>query len=303
MSGFTGTTRVPKTRDEIVSIVEAGTEADSLLANRLLRDFLRPDGAEASALPLALFAKLDLTLYVATTARPTAANAVDFYDQYHQGNDIANYLVARQGQRRHLDLNDMWNQVAVVDFTDPLLAKNADAARIAALWNALDPLLVTTAIEYARTHLGKGAVRVRPPMLELGGTVAFTAGTRAFLAPTYVTRYLDVYARVPVGVASAYVRDLDSSVARTLGWGAAFTVAPRGSRFEARVAGDRWDEPQSAEHGAGTRGWNVSGELSVPVGRRFGVLLNVGRKTTGFVPGRPLDPGTYAGVGVLFSPW
>jgi hypothetical protein len=164
-------------------------------------------------------------------------------------------------------------------------------------------LLITAAVEYAREHLGKGAVRVRPPMLELGGKVGFTAGTRAFLAPSYVTRYLDVYVRVPFGVGSVYVRDLDSSVARTWGWGAAFTVAPPGSRFEANVTGDRWDEPRSAEHGEGARGWNVSAEVRVPLARRFGLLLNVGHKTTGFVPGRPVNAGTYVGLGALFAPW
>jgi hypothetical protein len=303
LSAFTGTRRVPRSRDDIISISAAGTEADSVLANQLFVDLARPDGAEASTLPLALIAKLDLTLYVFTTARPDSANATDFRDQYQQGNDIANYLVGRQGQRRQLDLNDLWNQVADVDYSDPLLKKNSDAARIAAIWNVLDPVMILTTVEYVREHLDNGAVRVSAPMLQLGSAVGLSTGTRAFLAPSYVTRYLDVYARVPFGVGSFYVRDLDSSVARTWGWGAGFTYGPAGSRLSANLTADRWDEPASAEHGDGRPGWNVSGEVRVPITPRFGVLVNAGHKTLGFVPGRPVNAGTYAGLGVLFSPW
>jgi hypothetical protein len=301
MSAYTGTTRVPKSRDEIIAICGAGTEADSVLAHELLVDLVRPDGAEASMLPLALLAKLDLTLYVAITVRPDAANGTDFREQYQDGNDIANYLVGRQGQRRGLDLNDLWNQVADVDFGDPLLRKNANAARVAALWNVLDPVLIAAVVEYAREHLGKGAVRIRAPMLDFGGTVGLSAGTRAFLAPSYVTRYLDVYARVPFGVGFVYLRDLDSSVARTWGWGGAFTLAPPGWRLSAGVTVDRWDEPASAEHGDGLPGWNVAGEVRIPTGSRLGLVVNVGRKTAGFVPGRPVNEGTYAGIGVMVS--
>ncbi len=301
MSAYTGTTRAPKTRDEIISLCGAGTEADSVLANRLLVDLHRPDGADGSTLPLALFAKLDLTLYVAITVRPDAANATEFRDQYQQGNDIANYLVGRQGQRRGLDLDDLWNQVADVDFSDPLLRKNANAARVAALWNVLDPALIAAVVEYAREHLGRGAMRIRAPMLELGGGVGLSTGTRAFLAPSYVTRYLDAYVRVPFGVGSIYARDLDSSVARTWGWGGAFTLAPPGWRASATVTAERWDEPASAEHGEGRPGWHAAGEVRVPIGSRVGVLVSAGRKTTGFVPGRPVDEGTYAGIGVMFS--
>lgn len=69
------------------------------------------------------------------------------------------------------------------------------------------------------------------------------------------------------------------------------------------MTGDRWDEPRSVEHGDGSRGWNVAAEVHVPILRRVGALLNVGRKTAGFVPGRPLDAGAYAGFGLLVSPW
>jgi hypothetical protein len=303
MTAYTGTLKPPKSRDEIISISGAGTEADTVLANRLLADFARPGGAEASTFALAAFAKLDLTLYVSITAEPNSVTGPDFLTQFHEGNDIANYLVARQAQRRNGSLDDLWNQVSVVDFDDPLLKKNYDAARVAALWNALDPMLIATGIQYARQHLGGGAARIQVPMLELGGGVGLTAGTRAFLAPSYVTRYADVYARVPFGIGSVYVRDLDSSVARTWGWGASFTVAPAGSRVSANVTGERWDEPRSDEYGEGRRGWNVCGEVQVPIGPRFGFRLTVGRKTAGFVPGRPVPEGTYAGVGVLFSPW
>ena len=303
LSAFTSTREVPPSRDDVMVISEAGTEADSVLANRLFLDLLRPGGAEASTLPLAVIAKLDLTLYVLKTPRPDAAHAIDFRDQSQQGNDIANYLVDRQGQRRGLDVNDIWNQVANIDYDDALLQKNYEAARWAAIWNLLDPVMVASSLEYVREHLGHGAARIGAPMLPLSHGLNLLAGTRAFLAPSYVTRYLDVYTRVPVGVASAYVRDLDSSIERTWGWGAGFTLAPQGSRLSAAVTGDRWDEPASIEHGAGRSGWNVSGEVRVPLASRVGVLANVGHKTLGFVPGRPINEGTYAGLGVLISPW
>jgi hypothetical protein len=303
MAAYTGTLRSPTSRDEVVSISGAGTEADTVLASRLLADLARPGGADASTFALAAFGKLDLTLYAFLTSKPDSATGPDFQQQFHDGNDIANYLVARQVQRRNGSLDDLWNQVSAVDVTDPLIGKTYDAARVAALWNALDPMLITTGIQYARQHLGKGDARIRVPMLELGHGVGLTAGTRAYLAPSYVTRYVDVYVRVPFGVGSVYGRDLDSSVARAWGWGGSFTVTPAASRVSANVTAERWDEPRSDEHGAGRPGWHVSGEMRVPVGPRFGFQLTVGRKTAGFVPGRPVPEGTYAGVGVLVSPW
>ena len=303
MSAYTGTRRAPETREEMIHICAAGTEADSVLSHRLMMDLARPGGAEASTVPLALLAKLDLTMYVAITERPRAENALEFREQYQQGNDIANYLVARQGQRRLADLGDMWNQILAVDYSDLLLRKNDAAVRATAVWNVLDPSLIATVVRYSREHLGKGEARIRAPMLELGDVVGFSAGTRGFLAPSYVTRYLDLHVRVPFGLGSVYVRDLDSSVERTWGWGGSFTVAPADWRFAVTVAGDRWDEPDSAEYGAGTRGWHASAELRLPLARRFGLLLNGGHKTTGFVPGRPVEAGTYVGVGALVSPW
>lgn len=303
LAAYTGLRRAPKSRDEIIFICAAGTEADSVLAHRLLMDLARPGGAEASTVPLALFAKLDLTMYVAITKRAKLKNALEFRDQYREGNDIANYLVARQGQRRLADVGEMWNQILEVDYRDPLLRKNDSAVRVTALWNALDPGLITTVLRYSREHLAKGEARIRAPMLEVGNVLGITAGTRGFLGPSYVTRYLDLYVRVPFGVGSVYLRDLDSSVERTYGWGGSFTVAPADSRFAVTVAGDWWDEPDSAEYGNGTRGWHGSAELRLPLARRFGILLNGGRKTAGFVPGRPVKAGTYFGVGAMLSPW
>jgi hypothetical protein len=300
LTAWTGTARAPKTADELLLLCAGGTEADTVLAHRLIADLMRPDGAEASAVPLALVAKLDLTLYVAMTVRPGEGRAADFLDQYQQGNDIANYLVARQGQRRGTDVDVLWNQVAPIDFNDPLLRKNADAARIAALWNAIDPVLVGATVEYFRGHLFGGAARIRPLMLDLGG-VGISAGTRAFLAPRYVTRYLDLYIRMPFGVASIFGRDLDSSLNRSYGWGGTLTVAPRGTWFSASVTAERWTEPESREYGNDRPGWHVSGEVHAPLSRRFGLALNAGRKTDGFVAGRPLAAGTYVGLGVLFS--
>jgi len=116
-----------------------------------------------------------------------------------------------------------------------------------------------------------------------------------------VTRYLDLYARTPVGLATAYVRDLDSSRERTWGYGAAFTFSPPDTAFSATLAADSWDEPFSAEHGAGDSGWNVLGEVRIPTGRTFGLVAMAGRKTAGFLPGRPTEEGSYAGFGLTFA--
>lgn len=303
LTAYTGTRRQPRSRDELVALVAGGTEADSVIAHSLFLDLMRPGGAEASTLPLAVFAKIDFTMYVASTPRPVRANAEEFRRQYQEGNDIANYLVARQGQRRGLDLDDLWNQVAEIEFADAWLQKNADALRLAALWNALDPTLITTVVAYARDHLRGGSVRLRAPMLQLGRHIGLQAGTRAFMGPSYVTRYLDVHVRVPFGLASLYGRDLDSSVERTWGWGGTLMLAPSRWRFQAQVAAERWDEPKSAEHGPGRRAWHAAGEVRVPATRRVGVMVGIGHKTDGFLPGRPLRAGTYAGAGLLLSLW
>jgi len=104
-------------------------------------------------------------------------------------------------------------------------------------------------------------------------------------------------------VASVYARDLDSSIARTWGFGGSFTFSPPGSRLSASVAADRWEEPASAEYGAGRRCWNAGGEVRVPLARQFGLVVSAGHKTAGFLPGRPVPEGNYFGAGALLSLW
>jgi hypothetical protein len=299
-SAYTSIRRDPKNVNEVLYLAAAGTEADSILANQLLADLYRPHGAEGSTVPLALIAKLDFTLYVNQTTEPNEDNADDFFTQFEEGNDIAIYLGSRQGLRRGLDPRDVWNRNITIDYHERLLAKNYSAVRDAAYWNLLDPLTIAATVSYIRDHLANGNTRITPPMLQLGDKVGLSAGTRAFLAPAYVTRYLDVYARIPVGLATVYIRDLDSSIERRYGYGAGFTLAQPDSRFSASLHAESWQEPDSAEHGAGDDCWNVNAEVRVPTGPRFGLAAYAGHKTAGFLPGLPSEEGTYAGFGMTF---
>jgi hypothetical protein len=303
-SGFTTTRRPPRTNEDDALLSAAGSEADGVLAHRVLLDLLRPEGVDGAKLPMAMMTKLDLTLYVAQTARPRASDRKgDFPDQLRQGNDIASWLVARQGERVGADPTAVWNGDYAVDYNDPLLVRNWRAARAAALWNLVDPALAAAMTAYFRQHVLGGAIRVNAPLLPFGDGPGWTVGTRAALGPDAVSRFLDLYGAFPWGVATVYVRDLDSSVDRTYGYGAAV----HGLRFggprrgiELGLAADTWKEPAAREDLGRTNGtgWNVSGEIAVPVGSRLGLDAKVGAKSAGFFPGKPRDKGTYVGLGV-----
>lgn len=301
LSAYTTINRDPESVDQIVDLAAAGTEADTVLAHRLLEDLYRPHGAEGATVPLLLAAKLDLSLYVWLTPRPDPPDPDDeesFVDAFEDGNDIAIWLVARQGKRTGADPVDLWNGDIEIDYHDPLLLENWDAARAAAIWNVLDPSLVMAVWSYFQDRLFDGATRLQPLALKLADGYSLTAGTRATIGPAEVSRYLDLYLRTPHGLILVYVRDLDSSVERTYGAGLTLHGLRLGARGELSVGGDWWTPPDSAEYGSRADGYNVVGDVSLRVAGRWGLAAKVGYKKSGFFPGLPLEEGAYFGLGL-----
>ena len=299
LSAYTNIRRDPRSNEETTELAAGGAEADGVMAHRLLIDFLRPEGAEASKLPLALMAKLDLSLYVAQTPKPEAGG--DFIDRFNEGNDVAIYLVARQARRLGADPSDVWNRRYNVDFDERLLRKTWDAARVAAVWNVLDPSLVAAVVSYFKDHAGHGATRLHPFGLRVGEGYRLSVGTRAALGAEEVSRFLDVYLAAPWGVFDGYVRDLDSSIDRS--WGAGLTLhgLKLGKAVELSVGGDWWQAPDSREKPNAKDGWNLKAEVAAQFTPGFGLSAHVGTKEAGFFPGLPIEKGTYAGFGVLFN--
>jgi len=298
-SAYTTIDRPPGTVEEITLLTAGGVEATGVLSRRLALDLLKPRGAEGSLVPLMLIAKLDLPLYVSQTESPRVDN--EFQTQFEDGNDMANYIVSRQGQRVDADPVEVWERLYAIDYADPLLDETFDDLRLTAIWNLLDPVLVTSVIDYARSHLGRGALRVTPRTWQVAPKLGLTAGTRSALGPTMITRFLDFYAVTERGIGNVYVRDLDSSVDRAFGFGAGFHRVPVGSRWELGVQADSWQQPTSLEQpGADDSQWNVSGELAWST-RRWGLTAKLGAKSEGFLPGLPNERGSYLGFGALIS--
>jgi hypothetical protein len=296
-SGYTTTQRAPRTNEELLLLASGGTEADQVLARRVVLDLLRPEGADGAKIPLAFMAKLDLTLYVASAPRPRPGDDDgDFTDQAESGNDIAIYLVGRQSQRQDASAADVWNNVYPIDFTDPLLEDNWDDARLTAAWNLLDPSLVAAVFAWFRDHVLGGEDRVRAPMLR-AGNVGLSLGTRGALGPQAVSRFLDLHAATDRGIFTVYVRDLDSSVDRTFGLGAGvrgLRLGPLGLGLSADV----WDEPEAPEGLYEGSGWNATAEADALLSDRWGLSAKVGSKSEGFLPGLPIEDGIYLGFGV-----
>lgn len=296
-SGYTTTERAPRTNEELMLISSGGTEADQVLARRVFLDLLRPEGTDGSKLPLALMAKLDLSLYIATAPRPRPGDDEgDFADEARNGNDIAIYLVGRQTQRDGAFAADVWNGVYPIDFSDPLLEDNWDDARLTAVWNLLDPTLFAAAFAYFRDHVLRGEDRVRAPMLR-AGSVGLSLGTRGALGPQSVSRFLDLHAATDRGIFTVYVRDLDSSVDRTFGLGAG-VHGLRIGRMGLGLSADVWDEPEAPEGLYEGSGWNAAAEVDALLGPRWGLSAKVGSKSEGFLPGLPIEDGVYVGFGV-----
>jgi hypothetical protein len=296
LSAATGTRRPPATNEENALIGAGGTEADNVMAHRVMIDLLRPEGVDGAKVPLAFMSKLDLTVYVASTENPDRGQ--DFVDQYQDGNDIAYYLLSRQAQRRHTAPVTVWSGTYRADLDDPLLASNYDDARATALWNLLDPSLVGASINYFREHVLGGSPRVHAPVLHLRNGVGLALGTRGALGPQEVSRFLDLYASTPRGVFTVYVRDLDSSIDRTYGTGTGIHGLKLGRNVEMDLSLDTWEEPDSREAVRTGSGWNATAEVDALFGPRWGLSAKVGSKSDGFFPGLPLEDGVYVGFGV-----
>lgn len=299
-SGSTSIGKDPESNEQNIMLTAGGTEGDSVMANRILRSLYTGGGADGSRIPLMALAKVDFSLYCLFTPDPQN-NRDDFVDAYTNGNDIAYYLTARQAQRTGGDPAAVWNNDYAVDFNDPLLAKNYDDVRAAAIWNLIDPAGLAAVYGYVTDHLARGRTQVKPPVIPFGGGYGLTAGTRAFLGPEEVTRFLDLYVVTPGPLIALYGRDLQSSVDSSYGGGAGvygLRVA-RGITFS--VSGDYWQVPESVEGLYDGSGWNVCGEIEALVAGRAGVTCKVGAKSEGFFPGTPMDSGLYAGAGLLVS--
>ena len=288
----TGIGSEPHTGEESALQCTGGVEAGSVMAHRVLFSMLEPEGSDGPKLPLALFSKLELTVYVAKTHQPKDQR---FIDQWH-GNDIADYLASRQVQRQGIDPASPAGMAYRPDLSDPMLEKNWRAARAAALWNLLDPSLVAATVAYTREHILNGRVRVHAPVWKITDGLGLTVGTRAALNPREVSRFLDLYATTRWGVASVYVRRLDSSVDKT--WGGGAVVNARVARVTMLGFGaDLWKEPVALEHLPGASGWNVSTEVNSQFSRHWGFAVKIGTKSRGSFPGLPLKEGFYAWLG------
>ncbi|MFL6259735.1 MAG: hypothetical protein ACJ76Y_08490 [Thermoanaerobaculia bacterium] len=295
-SAATGTRRPPKTNEGNVLIAAAGTEADQVMSHRTLLDLLRPEGADGAKVPLAMLSKLDLTLYVSEVKNPDRGG--EFVRQYQDGNDMAYYLIARQAQRRGADPASVWDGTYVANLDDPLLGRIYDDMRTTAIWNLLDPVLVGSVVNYFREHVLGGQVRVHAPTLRVADGLGLAIGTRGALGPQEVSRFLDLHAATRRGVYTVYVRDLDSSVDRAYGFGAAVHGFPLGEAAELGLSADSWDEPASRERIRAGSGWNATAEIDTLFAERWGLSAKVGSKSAGFFPGLPISDGVYVAFGL-----
>ena len=297
LSGGTGLREEPQTLAELLAIAGGGTEGDSVLADRALLELYTGAGAEAAKIPLMVFSKIDVSLYSMVTADPADARR-EFVDDYTNGNDIAYYLVARQAQRQGGTAAAVWNNEYAIDFKDPLLHENYDAVQAAALWNLVDPAMLAALFEYGTAHVGQGQTRVKPPVVPLGGGYGLTAGTRAFLGPAQVDRYLDLLLTTPGPLIRLYAREMDSSLEQTYGFGATLHRLLAGERRWLSLQTDYWREPDSLEKLDAGSGWNFCGELTVMLSETVGVAAKLGGKSDGFNPGTPAAAGVYGGAGL-----
>ncbi len=299
-SGGTGIGKDPETMEQNLVIAGGGTEGDSIMAHRILADLYTKDGTDGSKIPLMFIGKIDFSVYVLSTSSPTDKQA-DFTDDYTSGNDIAYYLVSRQAQRRSANPADVWNNDYDVDFDDAVLGDNYDDVRAAAIWNLVDPSLYAALYGYVADHVIAGKSQVRPPVISLGGGFGLTVGTRAFLGPEEVTRFLDLYLVTPGPLVTAYVRDLQGSLDQTYGYGGGFHRLRLGNRVSVSLAGDFWQVPESEVPLYAGSGWNGCGELETMFSDHVGVSIKVGSKSEGYFPGTPMESGPYGGAGLLVT--
>ncbi len=312
-SAYTTIDRYPRTMEELAALAAGGTEADTVMARRIAIGFCRPGSVPASAAPLFMLAKLDLSVYTAFTSTPRAkpertspgegqASADDdgtsFIEEYEQGNDIAIYLTTRQATRRQADPADVWLREYKPDFDDPDLDKTWRQTREVALWNALDPMLWASMFLYVRDHAMRGERYLPAPAVPLGDGYGLTVGTRGSIEPQSVSRFLDVFVLTPFAVFGVYGRDLRSADDTAFGYGAGAYRMALSPHAHASLWGDVWDVPTAEENLYRGSGWNVAGEIEFSVGPDFGLSLKAGYKNAGYFPGVPTADGLYVGGGL-----
>ena len=297
-SGGTSVAHAPRTNQGGTLLAAGGVEADGVMAHGVLLDLLRPEGVDGAKLALALLAKLDLSVYVASAKKP---DGEDFTTQYREGNDIAYWMVSRQAARRDADPAAVWDGAYAPDFSDRDLRRTYDAARTTAIWNVLDPSLIAGMVAYFRHHVLAPEVRVHAPLLRAGDRLGFTVGTRGALGPREVSRFLDLYAVAGPVVIDVYVRDLESLEEKTYGTGLAVRNIPLGRGLRLAAKFDQWREPRAPEGPAERSAWNAELELLARFGSRIGCAAQLGRKTAGFFPGLPEEEGNYFAAGITAS--
>ncbi|HEY3175992.1 MAG TPA: hypothetical protein VGK94_09580 [Candidatus Polarisedimenticolia bacterium] len=303
-SFYTTIDKDPQSNEVTTLIAAGGTEADNILARRLLLDLYRPDGAEGAVVPLLIMAKIDLTLYALQTEKPDRHDRdrqKDFQDQFEEGNDMAYWIVGRQAQRVGADPTMVWEQDYNIDFSDTRVLDTWRDMRATALWNFLDPAVGASVYSWLSDHLRKGSPRIRPPVLRLGGGWGLTAATRGYLGPAEVSRFLDILATTPIGTMGAYLRDLDSADDRTYGWGFGLHRVRLARFMQMNLQGDSWREPEAIERASNGSRWNGSAEVEFLFADRWGFSAKGGYKKEGFYPGTPMDRGTYLGFGLRGS--
>ena len=315
-SAYTTVDKDPRSNEQMATLSGGGTEADLVMARRLLIDLCQPGGAPASSVPLMFLGKVDLSIYVLSTVKPRADRRVppdgrgsgrtgddddedsSFTDQFEDGNDIAIYLVTRQAQRLGGTPADVWNRDYLIDFSEADLNDTYDHVQDMAIWNLVDPMMWSAMFLYVTDHAIRGKTVIPAPALPLGQGFALTVGTRGALGPQSVSRFLDLYLVTPVGVVSVYGRDLRSTDDSAFGVGAGLHRLALGPHVRASAQADLWANPDAPEDFYDGSGWNASGEIEFPVSPAVGVALKIGAKSDGFFPGTPTDSGAYAGAGV-----
>lgn len=297
-SGYTSLGKDPRSNEQNILLSAGGTESDSIMANRILRDLYTDDGADGAKIAMLLVAKADFSLYCFITPAPQS-DAPGFTDAYTTGNDIAYYLTARQAQRHGSGPAEVWNNDYAIDFNDPLLDRSHQHARDAAIWNLTDPAFLSAFYSYVADHLIRRDSRVKPPAIPLGHKLGLTAGTRAFLGPGEVSRFLDLYLVTPGPLFSVYGRDLKSATDSAYGFGGGVYGVRFANNATINASADLWQFPESDEALYDGTGWNVCAEVETMVFRRVGLSCKLGSKSDGFFPGTPIDPGPYGGAGLL----
>ncbi len=304
-SAYTTLDRDPGSNEELSALAAGGTEANAIMARRILLDFCRTDAIPASSAALMFLAKLDLSLYTAITSKPRDRESrasdddeTSFVEQYEEGNDIAIYLATRQAQRRHADPVDVWRRDYVIDFDDPLLDRSYRHTQDVALWNALDPMMWATMFFYVKEHVIRGDRYLPAPALPMGNGYGVTVGTRGSIEPQSVSRFLDIYLLTPIAVFGAYGRDLRSTENTTYGAGIGAHRMALGSRLNTSFSGDIWEYPNAPEALYDGVGWNMNVEIEFSAGNVVGAAFKAGYKNKGYFPGTPTSAGAYFGAGL-----